>query len=64
MAKQITVTIGPNGETEIATAGFSGSDCLKETMDLERKLGATTKDTKTREFTTTNAAVATQKARS
>lgn len=60
--KQITVTIDPGGASQIETNGFSGSDCIKETADLQAKLGTTTSDTKTREAfrtaTTTNTAKA------
>lgn len=50
MAREIIVTVDANGNTVIETKGFSGSDCLKATMDLEKALGATTADRKTREF--------------
>lgn len=48
--KTITVTIAVDGSTQIATSGFAGSDCLKETVELEQKLGKKVKDTKTAEF--------------
>lgn len=50
MAREITVTIAPDGNTKIETSGFVGSDCLKETADLEKALGVKTSDTKTREY--------------
>lgn len=51
MATEIIVTVGADGSTKIETRGFKGADCLKATADLERKLGVTTGDVKTREFT-------------
>jgi hypothetical protein len=48
--REIIVTIDSGGNTKIETRGFKGSECLKATAELEAKLGATTHDTKTREF--------------
>lgn len=50
MAREIIVDIDVNGNTKVTTSGFTGSDCLKATAELEKALGATTKDVKTREF--------------
>ena len=50
MAKKIIVTVDAEGKTTIATSGFAGSECLTATMALEKALGVTTDDTKTREF--------------
>lgn len=47
--KQITVTIDAQGNTRVATSGFSGSECHKETAALEGLLGVKTSDTATAE---------------
>jgi len=38
--KTITVEFAPDGSVSIDAAGFKGGECLKETADLERALGA------------------------
>jgi len=38
------------GNVSIETKGFTGSDCIKETMELERALGRKTGDMKTAEY--------------
>lgn len=48
--KKVTIEIDEAGNVVIATAGFSGGECLKETADIERSLGVTTSDEKTPEF--------------
>ena len=48
--REIIVTIDTEGNTNIETRGFAGSDCIKETADLEKALGVKTSDTKTREY--------------
>jgi hypothetical protein len=53
MAREIIVTVDAQGNTVVTTTGFSGAECLKATAELEKALGATTKDTKTREFSGT-----------
>ena len=50
MAREIIVTIGVNGDVQIETKGYNGAECLKATAALEKKLGAKTRDIKTREF--------------
>ena len=37
--KKIEVTINPDGTTSIEAFGFEGMTCLKETEELEKKLG-------------------------
>ena len=49
MQKTILVDIAPDGSTQIETRGFVGTECLKETADLERKLGAKISDAPTPE---------------
>lgn len=50
MAREIIVDIDAQGNTKVTTSGFAGAECLKATAELEKALGTTTKDTKTREF--------------
>ena len=47
---QIDVLIDQDGNVEVQTQGFSGSDCKKATAELERELGKTTEDKLTPEF--------------
>ena len=49
MGQTITVTIR-DGKAVVETKGFRGASCLKATEELERALGATTKDVKTAEY--------------
>jgi hypothetical protein len=46
-----TIIVTFNGsDTKIETCGFTGSECLKETLDLKRELGLTdVEETPTRE---------------
>lgn len=46
----IEVTIGENGETEVAVKGVAGADCKKATADLEAALGKVTADKETAEM--------------
>ena len=48
--KEMIVTIDAQGNTVITTKGFVGTECLKETADIEKALGAKIKDTRTREW--------------
>jgi hypothetical protein len=48
--KTIEITVNPLGETKIETKGFSGSECLEATRELERALGMTSNDKRTAEF--------------
>jgi hypothetical protein len=50
MGRKIEVVIDTEGNAVITTSGFKGGDCLKATMELEKALGVTTEDKKTREF--------------
>lgn len=62
MAREIIVTVDAQGNTVIETKGFTGSDCLKATADLEKALGVKTEDRKTREYNQTATNVNTQRA--
>ena len=48
--KTIEVIISPNGETEIETRGFTGSDCQQASQFLEQALGAKISEMPTAEF--------------
>ena len=50
-----------NGKTagvSLETSGFKGPECMKETADIERAIGRTTSNERTREFYTTSSAEA------
>lgn len=47
---ELEITIGTEGEVQIATHGLKGQACLAETKDLESALGRVKKREKTREF--------------
>lgn len=47
---EIMVVINQEGEPSIEVRGVKGKSCYDLTKDLERSLGATDKDTKTREY--------------
>lgn len=49
--EEITITITPEGETEVSVAGVKGVGCRALTEALERELGAVISDTPTREMT-------------
>ena len=48
--KTIEITVSPTGETKIETKGFSGSECVNATRELERALGMTSKNQRKAEF--------------
>ena len=50
LVKQVSVTIADDGSVKIETNGFSGSECLKATEDLERALGMPGSRQKKKEF--------------
>ncbi len=37
--KQITVTIGPDGNVKLEASGFAGNDCLAATKAIEEAIG-------------------------
>ncbi len=47
---EIEVIVDKQGRTQILTRGFSGSNSLSATRDLELALGRKTRETKTAEF--------------
>lgn len=50
MAKQIQMTVSPEGEITIKTSGYKGAECLKATEALEKALGKKTSDQPTAEM--------------
>lgn len=50
MAKQIIVTIAPDGTPSIKTEGYSGKACKEASRYLEQALGAVTSETLTPEY--------------
>ena len=50
MTQKIIVTIETDGSIKIAVSGCPGPGCKQLTADLERALGAVTKDTRTAEY--------------
>ena len=48
--KKIVIQIDKNGNSEIVTTGFTGSECRDATADLEAKLGKCLSDSSTPEF--------------
>lgn len=49
--EEITITIRPEGETEVSVAGVKGKGCQQLTAALEKALGAVISDTPTPEMT-------------
>lgn len=48
--KNITVTIGPNGEVKVEANGFKGKGCDAATKAIREALGATASETKKAEY--------------
>lgn len=43
MAKEVIITVKPDGSVEIEAAGYAGRECLKATNPFEDALGVITK---------------------
>ena len=50
MPRVIEVIVSPQGETQVQTKGYLGSDCLEASKYLEQALGVATSDRNTDEF--------------
>ncbi len=50
--KTIEIVVHPNGQTQIETKGFAGSECRQASEFLEKALGQKTKEVLTSEFYT------------
>jgi len=50
MSKNIEITVLPNGETQVETKGFVGSECRQASQFLEKALGAASNEVLTAEF--------------
>jgi len=48
--KTITLVISPNGETQLQTQGFAGSQCQAASAALEQALGQVTQEQRTTEY--------------
>ena len=48
--KTIEITVSPNGETQVETKGFAGSECREASKFLESALGKSTGETLKPEF--------------
>lgn len=47
---KIIINVDPDGNTTVETTGVKGSDCTKLTKEIEKALGETVSDKKTREY--------------
>lgn len=47
---KITIEIATDGSTTVSVNGVKGTSCQQLTKNLEKALGKTSKDTKTKEF--------------
>jgi len=50
MKERIDITIGPDGDVQIAVKGHKGQGCKALTRAIESALGQTVKDAKTSEW--------------
>ena len=50
MPRMIEVIVSPQGEVQVQTKGYAGSDCLQASKFLELALGVTTAEHKTAEY--------------
>ena len=48
--KIIEIMVGPNGETNVETKGFAGSECRQASEFIEKALGERTSEQLTGEF--------------
>jgi Protein of unknown function (DUF2997) len=50
MARIIEVTVSPAGEATVRTRGYTGAECLKASLFVEKALGIPSAEVKTAEF--------------
>lgn len=50
MKRTVEITVAPNGETQVETKGFSGSECRDASRFIEKALGQQTSERKTAEY--------------
>ena len=55
MMKVIEVIVSPDGQSRVATKGFSGSECREASQFVEQALGQKLQEQLTPEFYATNA---------
>jgi hypothetical protein len=48
--RELTISIAPDGTTEITTKGFKGADCEDELKPIEKALGTVKRRSRTGEF--------------
>jgi hypothetical protein len=50
MSKTIEIVVSPNGQTQVQTKGFTGSECRQASEFIEQALGQRTSEQLTSEF--------------
>ena len=50
MSKTIEIVVSPNGQTQVKTKGFTGSECRQASQFIEQALGQRTSEQLTSEF--------------
>ena len=50
MSKTIEIVVSPNGQTQVQTKGFTGSECRAASEFIEKALGQRTSEQLTSEF--------------
>jgi hypothetical protein len=50
MSKTIEIVVSPNGQTQVQTKGFTGSECRQASQFIEQALGQRTSEQLTSEF--------------
>jgi hypothetical protein len=48
--KTIEIVVSPNGQTQVLTKGFTGSECRQASQFIEQALGTRTQEQLTSEF--------------
>ena len=50
MSRTIEIVVSPNGQTQVQTKGFVGSECRQASQFIEQALGTRTQEQLTAEF--------------